>query len=94
MRRFLMTEHSVPAIASANAAVAVTPDPWWRVGTVWLVIGGPLAVVVAGVATAMIAWSGADDILPSARPGSTAGSAAGAEVPAVQARNHATTGGQ
>lgn len=60
-------------------------EPWWRHGMVWLVIGGPLAVVVAGIATAVIAIRGADPIV----------SAAGAEQPqarpAVQARNHAAT---
>ncbi|NWG74270.1 MAG: nitrogen fixation protein FixH, partial [Rubrivivax sp.] len=37
--------------------------PWWRVGMVWLVIGGPLAVVVAGIVTAVIAIRGADPVL-------------------------------
>ena len=56
---------------------AQTEVPWWRVGMVWLVIGGPLAVVVAGVATAVIAFSGADTVI-----GTSA-------TPALQARNHA-----
>ena len=34
--------------------------PWWRVKTMWLVLGGPAAVVVAGVITAVIAVGGAD----------------------------------
>lgn len=29
--------------------------PWWRIRMVWLVIGGPAAVVVAGVATIVLA---------------------------------------
>jgi hypothetical protein len=60
-------------------------DPWWSHGMVWLVISGPLIVVVAGIATAVIAIRGADPIV----------TAAGAERPqarpAVQARNHAAT---
>jgi hypothetical protein len=60
-------------------------EPWWRHGMVWLVISGPLVVVIAGIGTAVIAIRGADPIV----------SAAGAEQPqsrpAVQARNHAAT---
>lgn len=60
------------------------PQAWWRVGMVWLVIGGPLAVVVASIVTLVIALRGADDILPKEVVTST---------PAVQARNHAATPG-
>ena len=55
--------------------------PWWRVKTMWLVLGGPAAVVVAGIATTVIAVSGADPVVSA--------QAAGADTPAVQARNHA-----
>lgn len=55
--------------------------PWWRVKTMWLVLGGPAAVVVAGVVTTVIAVGGADPVV-SAR-------SAGPDTPAVQARNHA-----
>ena len=54
------------------------PEPWWRVGMVWVVIAGPLAVVLAGIATAVIAFSGADTVVGT-----------GAATPALQARNHA-----
>lgn len=66
--------------------------PWWRVGMVWLVIGGPLAVVVAAIVTAVIAVRGADPVLDtSARRASMAPTATS---PAVQARNHAVTPAQ
>lgn len=55
--------------------------PWWRVGMVWLVIAGPLAVVLAGVLTAVLAVSGAD-LVVGAGPAATM-------TPAIQARNHA-----
>lgn len=60
-----------------------TIRPWWREPMMWLVIGGPLAVVVAGCITAAIAISAPDPVLkPDA--------AATTELrPAVQARNHA-----
>lgn len=63
-------------------------DPWWRIGMVWLVIGGPLVVVVASLVTVVIAAAGADDVLPDeVRQAGAARSQA--EVPAIQARNHA-----
>lgn len=34
--------------------------PWWRIRMVWLVIGGPALVVVAGIATAVLAIDGRD----------------------------------
>ncbi len=61
------------------------PLPWWRIKMVWLVVGGPLAVVVASFVTLAIAIGHPDPVL-------TAGPAAqGADMPAVQARNHAAT---
>ena len=32
-----------------------TVQPWWRYGHVWLVISGPLLVVIAAFVTAFIA---------------------------------------
>jgi len=52
----------------------------------WLVIGGPLLVVVAATVTLVIAVRGADPVLKvtQTQPGR-------ASAPAVQARNHAAT---
>jgi hypothetical protein len=50
---------------------------------VWLVIGGPLAVVLAGVATLLIALTHPDPVLP------VRAAAPEAAQPAIQARNHA-----
>lgn len=61
------------------------PEPWWRHGMVWLVIGGPLVVVVAAITTAIIAIRGADPLVDTT-PG-----VAPEGRPAVQARNHAAT---
>ena len=65
--------------------------PWWRVGMVWLVLGGPAVVVVASLGTAVVAYRNMDEVLvetPSARhaPVQPTG-----DTPAVQARNHAAT---
>lgn len=62
------------------------PRPWWRERMMWLVVGGPAAVVVAATVTAVIAIRGGDVPLnTSARPD------ADAYTPATQARNHAAT---
>jgi hypothetical protein len=31
------------------------PEPWWRVGVMWLVVGGPAVVVVAGLSMVVVA---------------------------------------
>lgn len=59
-------------------------SPWWRHGMVWLVIGGPLVVVVASLSTLAIALAYPDPVLQVRTP-------AAIEQPAVQARNHAAT---
>lgn len=37
--------------------------PWWKYGHVWLIISGPLIVVIAGVITAFLAFSNADPVI-------------------------------
>lgn len=70
--------------------------PWWRYGHVWLVISGPLLVVIAGFVTLAIALAipdpivSEDDYRQSAElhhQNTTSGL-----TPAMQARNHAATG--
>ncbi len=79
--------------------------PWWRFPIVWLVVGGPALVVVASFVTLWLAITHPDPVLhePSAeaadlrsideRSHPTAGTPAHL-LPALQARNHAATGGQ
>lgn len=57
---------------------------WWRLPIVWMVIGGPALVVVASFATLAIAILNPDPVI-SAQPGDKA------QVPAIQARNHAAS---
>lgn len=64
---------------------AETPTPWWRVPFVWLVIGGPLTVVVAGFTTLGIAIAYPDPVIVAPASGNPA------DQPAVQARNHAAS---
>jgi uncharacterized protein len=78
-----------------------TTLPWWRYPMVWLVIGGPAIVVVASFVTLALALSHPD---PALRPAAVAAHAPAEDaspakndaalLPALQARNHAATGGR
>lgn len=61
------------------------PSPWWHHRMMWLVLGGPFLVVLAAIATAVIAVRGADTVLEHEA------AAERATMPAVQGRNHAAT---
>jgi len=71
--------------------------PWWRHGHVWLLVAGPAVVVVAGIATFVIAVRSPDPVLAEDyyRRGvelSRSGAAADRHLlPAQQGRNHAAT---
>ncbi len=66
------------------------PVPWWRVGVMWLALGGLGVVVAASFALAVTAVSGADTVvtesLLTGRPAGTQ-----PNTPAMQGRNHAAT---
>lgn len=64
--------------------------PWWREPMVWLVIGGPAIVVVAAIATGIVAWRGADPLVLEA-PAVSAAPSNPTLAPAMTARNHAAT---
>lgn len=71
-------------------------QPWWRYGHVWLLISGPAVVVVAAVATAVIAMRNADPLVAEDyyRKGLEINKTLAQErslAPALQARNHAAT---
>ena len=66
-----------PAKPPAEAAV------WWRLPIVWLVIGGPAAVVLASFFTLALAILNPDPVL------SVPASGKPSDLPAVQGRNHA-----
>lgn len=68
-----------------NHGIPHDPSPWWRHRMMWLVVGGPAIVVVAALATAVIAIRGADDVL------SVKDEPQRSLVPAMQGRNHAAT---
>lgn len=71
--------------------------PWWKYGYVWLIVGGPVAVIIAGVITAYIAINGADPVIDENyyQNGLDINEKLRAEgknmAPAQAARNHAAT---
>lgn len=89
-------------MSSTPTAAPVRPVAWWRVPQMWLVVGGPLMVVIAAIATAVIAFKNADPVLnkvdferdfkaAQALEGKARDAAMFQLLPAHQARNHATT---
>lgn len=70
--------------------------PWWQYGHMWLVLGGPAVVVVAGIVTAVIAVYGADPVVDANyyQQGLHINEQLRADkrlAPAGAARNHAAT---
>ena len=73
-------------------------QPWWKYGHVWLIIAGPLAVIVAGFITLAIAIRVPDPVVAEDyyRRGLDINKTLAAEkdmqlAPAMQARNHVVT---
>ncbi|MDR0274267.1 MAG: nitrogen fixation protein FixH [Burkholderiaceae bacterium] len=87
-------------IQSNNDANADT-RPWWKHGYLWLVIGGPLAVVIASFVTLFFVLETPDPVYQDAPGGQVLAPAedaadapqSGPLMPAMQARNHAATSG-
>lgn len=76
--------------------------PWWKVPHMWLVVGGPLAVIVAGLVTVVIAVKNPDPVLNKSDyerdlaaaqrlEGQAKIDAMAKMQPANQARNHAAS---
>lgn len=76
---------------TTTSALSPETTPWWRVGMVWLVVGGPLTVVVAAIVTAVIAIRGADIIVTDVPTTVPQAGQVEAQTPAIAARNHAAT---
>ena len=72
-------------------------EPWWKFGHVWLIVAGPLTVVVASFVTLYLAISRPDPVIDDYyRKGIEINKTLDAQrdgmEPALQARNHAATG--
>jgi uncharacterized protein len=73
--------------------------PWWKFGYVWMVIGGPLVVIVASFITLYYAIKVPDPVIENyyvkgieINKTLAAEDEAKALAPAMKARNHAATG--
>ncbi len=71
--------------------------PWWQYGYVWMILGGPAVVVVAGIATVWIAMAMPDPVVApdyyrrGIEINKTLRLQDKALLPANQGRNHAAT---
>ncbi len=79
-----------------NDLPQATPPPWWKHGLVWLVIAGPVAVIVAGLVTVWIAVRTPDPVVAEDyyRRGVEINKTLARDkalMPALQGRNHAAT---
>ena len=85
------TAHTEPTDSQISKA-------WWHYGHMWLVVGGPLAVVVASFVTLYFAIQVPDPVVDNDyyRKGieinKTLDGKRDGLVPAIQGRNHAATG--
>ena len=69
--------------------------PWWKYPMVWMVVGGPLAVIVACLVTWYFIAHSPNEVLIESKEVEVPGlSEQGTHyTPANRARNHAATGG-
>ena len=84
---------SSSAFGTAPSAAA----PWWRFGHVWLIIAGPVIVIIAGFVTLWLAISRPDPVVAEDyyRQGieinKTLEAPEKSLLPAMKGRNHAAT---
>lgn len=82
---------------AATRKVEASSGPWWRYGHMWLVLGGPAVVVLAGIATVVIATRGADTVIDANYNRTTVQAEQALQqrsksmAPAQALRNHAAT---
>ena len=83
--------------SSALGTAPSTAAPWWKFGHVWLIIAGPVIVIIAGFVTLWLAISRPDPVIAEDyyRQGieinKTLEDKASSLAPAMKARNHAAT---
>ncbi|MDO9405972.1 MAG: FixH family protein [Polaromonas sp.] len=92
---------SPPAAATAMPGVPPAPArPWWKHFYVWMVISGPLSVVIACAVTSVYILQGPDALVSEDyyREGQEISrqlkTAPPPMEPALTGRNHSATGGQ
>lgn len=82
-----------------SVPTSLPTPPWWKFGYVWLVIAGPVAVVIASLITVWLTIHSPDPVVADDyyRQGieinKTLEQTEPSLTPALQARNHAATRG-
>lgn len=71
--------------------------PWWKFGYVWMVLGGPLSVIIASIITVYFALGTPDPAIENyyvkgLNINETLETNPTPLAPAIKARNHAATG--
>ena len=73
-------------------------QPWWKFGHVWMVVAGPVIVVIASFITLYLAVTRPDPVLDEnyyqkgVEINKSLGDSPKSLAPAMKARNHAATG--
>jgi hypothetical protein len=84
----------------ASSPASPRPEPWWKFGFVWLVVGGPAVVVVASFVTLWLALRTPDPVVDENyyQKGIAINKALEEKgqnlAPAMRGRNHAATPAQ
>lgn len=84
-------------MSAVSSAATSGSAPWWKFGHVWLVLAGPLVVIVAGFITLWLALSRPDPVVAEdyyqrgIDINKTLDKADSSMLPAVKGRNHAVT---
>lgn len=78
-------------------SMQIPTQPWWKFGHVWLIVAGPVLVVIASFITLYLAITRPDAVIDDYyRKGMEINKTLDAQrdgmVPALQGRNHAATG--
>lgn len=82
---------------SMNISAGPDAKPWWKFGHVWLLIAGPVVVVIAGFVTFWLAVRGSDPVIAEdyyqqgIEINKTLANPEKSLVPALVGRNHAAT---
>lgn len=82
---------------SAQTTANSSPEPWWKFGHVWLVLAGPIIVIIAGFITLWLAVTRPDPVIEEDyyRKGieinQTLQNPEKSFAPALKSRNHAAT---